>query len=87
MSIASGKFYTDQTMSKETLINKTLKTLSRLPQEKVKEVFDFADSLFKKYDEEVIQKGMEELMSRSKTYDFLKEEEDLYTVDDLKEKY
>ncbi len=70
-------------MSKETLINKTLKTLSRLPQEKVKEVSDFADSLFKKYDEEVIQKGMEELMSRSKTYDFLKKEEDLYTVDDL----
>ena len=30
---------------------------------------------------------MEKLVSESKTYDFLKEEEDLYSLEDLKEKY
>jgi len=30
---------------------------------------------------------MEKLESESKTYDFLKEEEDLYSLEDLKEKY
>ena len=29
---------------------------------------------------------MEKLVSESKTYDFLKEEEDLYSLEDLKEK-
>jgi hypothetical protein len=74
-------------MSKETLIKKTFNTLSKLPQDKVKEVSDFADFILKKYDEEIMQKGIEKLVSSSKTYDFLKDEEDLYTVEDLKETY
>jgi len=45
-------------MVKEALINKTLQTLSKLPQEKIKEVNDFADYILKKHDEEVLQKGI-----------------------------
>ena len=67
-------------MTRQTLIKQTLKTLSKLPREKVQEVADFADFLFKKYDEEILQKGMEKLVGDSNTYEFLKEEEDLYTV-------
>jgi hypothetical protein len=74
-------------MSGQTLINRTLTTLSKLPPDKVKEVSDFADYILKKYDEEVLQKGIEKLISHSKTYDFLKDEEDLYSCEDLKEKY
>jgi hypothetical protein len=73
-------------MPKQTLINKTLKTLSRLPQEKVREVSDFADFILKKYEEELIQRGIEKLVSKSRTYNFLKDEEDLYSVEDVKEK-
>jgi len=74
-------------MSRETLIKKTFNTLSKLPPDKVKEVSDFADYILKKYDEEILQKGIEKLISDSKTYDFLKDEEDLYSFEDLKEKY
>jgi len=74
-------------MTKEALINKTLKTISQLPQDKIKEVNDFADFILKKYDEEVLQKGIEKLVSNSKTFDFLKEEEDIYSPEDLKEKF
>jgi hypothetical protein len=74
-------------MTKEALINKTLQTLSKLPQEKIKEVNDFADYILKKHDEEVLQKGIEHLASNSKAFEFLKEEEDLYSEDDLKEKF
>jgi len=74
-------------MTKETLIKRTFSTLSKLPQDKVKEVSDFADFILKKYDEEILQKGIEELVSNSKIYSFLEEEEDLYTFEDLKEKY
>ncbi|MFN2395700.1 MAG: hypothetical protein ABR597_08440 [Bacteroidales bacterium] len=74
-------------MTKETLIKETLKTLSQLPDMKVKEVSEFASLLLKKYEEEILQSGIETLVSKSQTYSFLKEEEDLYTVEDLKEKY
>ncbi len=74
-------------MSRETLIKRTFKTLSKLPQDKVKEVSDFADYILKTYDEEILQKGIEKLVSNSTTYNFLKDEEDLYSVEDLKETY
>ena len=51
------------------------------------EVSDFADFILKKYEEELLQKGMNVLVSEAKTFYFLKDEEDLHTVSDLKEKY
>ena len=72
-------------MTRETLIIKAVKTLSKLPNDKVKEVSDFTEYLFKNYDEEIMQKGIEKLVSNSNTFDFLKDEEDLYSEADLKE--
>ena len=69
------------------MIEKTLKVLSLLPDDKVSDVFDYVDLLFKKHEEEVLQKGINKLISTSNTYAFLHDEEDLYTVADLKEKY
>ena len=69
------------------MIEKTLKVLSLLPDDKVSVVFDYVDLLLKKHEEEVLQKGINKLVSTSDTYAFLHDEEDLYTVADLKEKY
>lgn len=74
-------------MTKHTLIDKTIQTLSGLPQEKVEAVSDFAEYIAKKYEEEILQKGIEKLVSESNVFDFLEEEQELYSVDDLKEKY
>ena len=74
-------------MSREELIQKTLSALSKLPADKANEVADFADYILKKYDEETLQKGIEKLSESTKAYDFLKTEESLYSVSDLKEKY
>lgn len=74
-------------MSKQELINRTLEIVSKLPSDKIQEVKDFADFILKKLDDETLQKGLNELVSKSKSYEFLNEEEDLYTVEDLKEKY
>lgn len=70
-------------MKREALINRIVKTLSKLPNEKVKEVSDFTEYIFKKYDEEIMQKGIEKLVSNSNTFQFLKDEEDLYSVKDI----
>jgi hypothetical protein len=74
-------------MSREILIKRTLKALSKLPEDKIQEVHDFADFILKKYDEEALQNGVEHLASESETFDFLNEEEELYSQHDLKEKY
>ena len=74
-------------MTKETLIKKTIHSLTKLPHDKVKEVSDFADFILNRSDEETIGTGIERLVSDSSAFDFLKTEEDLYSTDDLKEKF
>jgi ABC-type branched-subunit amino acid transport system ATPase component len=74
-------------MTKESLIKKTLNALSKLPQEKVNEIADFADYISKKYEEEILQKGIQQLVSGSKAFSYLENEENIYTVNDLKEQY
>jgi len=72
---------------RETLINKTLKTLSKLPNDKVREVSDFTEYVLKKYEEETLKQGIEQLIVNSNAFQFLKDDEDLYTVNDIIEKY
>jgi hypothetical protein len=67
-------------MTKELLIKQTLKTLKKLPESRVKEVSDFAEFILKKNDEEVIQKGIEKMVSESDSFYFLNDEEDLYDL-------
>ena len=74
-------------MTKQTLINHTIQSLSQLPVEKIKEVSDYSEFLLKKYEEETLNKGIEKLLTNSKSYEFLKDEEDIYTVADLKVRY
>jgi len=74
-------------MTKQALIQKTVETLEKLPDEKVSEIATFAEFLLKTYDEYILRKGVSELNSLSKSFDFLNDEDELYTVDDLKERY
>ena len=74
-------------MMRESIINKTIKTLSKLPNDKVREVSDFTEYILKKYEEETMQHGIEKLTSDSNAFQFLNNEEDLYTVNDIIEKY
>jgi hypothetical protein len=75
-------------MSKEQLIERVVEKLKMLPGDKVREVEDYLEFLMEKYhDEAVIQNGIDEIIQNSKSYEFLKEENDIYTVHDLKERY
>ena len=72
-------------MTKTSIINRALETLQQLPDEKVLEVAEFAEFLLKKQEDLFLQKGIEALVSESESFAFLAEEEDLYTLEDLKE--
>jgi len=75
-------------MTRDELINSTIEKLKKLPEEKIKDVDDFIDFLESRImEDELIRKELKYLLLRSKSYDFLNEEEDLYTLNDLKEKY
>lgn len=74
-------------MDRETLIKQAIKKLNQLPESKIQEINDFADFLLSKLDDIVLQEGIQKLASDSKSFEYLKEEEELYSVNDLKERY
>ena len=74
-------------MTREILIKKTVENISKLPDQNLQEVYDFAEFLLDRIENRLITEGIQKLNIKSKTYKFLDAEEDLYTVADLKEKY
>jgi hypothetical protein len=73
-------------LTKETIIQKTLEALKILPKEKVEEISDFADFLLRRYEELSLQQGIQTIQSQSETFNFLNEEEELYSPADIKDK-
>ena len=68
-------------------MEKTIGTLNKLPTDKGEEIADFADFILQKFENDSLQKGIQYIITNSKTFAFLPEDEDIYTVDDIKEKY
>jgi hypothetical protein len=74
-------------MNRQVLIDIAINKIRQLPDLKIKEVNDFADFLLSKIDNNITLDGIQKIVSDSKAFDFLNDEEDLYSVNDLKEKY
>jgi hypothetical protein len=74
-------------MTKEAIIEKTVKTLNILPNEKAEEIADFADYIMKKYEDDTLTQGIQKLTEQSNVFSFLNDEEALYSVNDIKQKY
>ncbi|MDX9880909.1 MAG: DUF2281 domain-containing protein [Prolixibacteraceae bacterium] len=74
-------------MERNVLIDSIIDKIKQLPEAKIMEVSDFADFLLNKIDEGILQEGIQKITSESKTFKYLLNEEDIHTVDDLKEKY
>ena len=74
-------------MTRQAIIERTIKAINQLPEEKAKEISDFADFVTKRYEEHLLTQGIQKLASDSRTFDFLHNEEDVYSIADLKEVY
>ncbi|MBN8703544.1 MAG: hypothetical protein J0M08_10795 [Bacteroidetes bacterium] len=61
--------------------------LAKLPEKRIEEVANYIDFILKKYEEELLQKGIEKMTNSSKSYEFLASDPDIYTVNDIIEKY
>lgn len=74
-------------MERETIIDETVKKLNRLPLDKLRQVENFVDFVMSRIDDKLLVEGIQKLTSDSKSFEYLKNEEELYSVNDLKEKY
>jgi hypothetical protein len=74
-------------MNREQLLDETIQKLNKLPSEKIQEINHFAEFLLSKIDDKIIVEGIAEMAAKSKAFNFLSDEEDLYTVNDVIEKY
>lgn len=74
-------------MSKKELIEKTIAALQKLPADKIAEVSDFADFILQRNEDKLITEGIAQLSGQLKSYNFLAEEEDIYTLNDVKAPY
>lgn len=74
-------------MTHRAIIIQTVAVIQRLPIEKAEEIAEFAALLQKRFEEQQLTHGIQQLTAASATFDFLAEEEDLYSSDDLIEKY
>jgi hypothetical protein len=74
-------------MDRQFIIERTMKAINQLPDDKAAEISDFADFVFKRYEEQQITKGIQKIISESHAFDFLNYVEDIYSMADLKEVY
>lgn len=75
-------------MSKHELIEIALNKLQKLPVGKIEEATDFISYILRKYDDELLQKGIEKVASAPGAFDFLNEDDDhLYSLNDAIEIY
>jgi superfamily I DNA/RNA helicase len=74
-------------MTRQAIIERTLKAINQLPEDKAEEISDFADFVIKRFEDHKLTEAIQHMTSNSKGFEFLEEDEDLYTLADLKEVY
>lgn len=74
-------------MTRQLIIDRTVKAINQLPEDKAEEISDFADFVIKRYEEHKLTIGIQQMASDSQAFEFLNTEEDLYSETDLKEVY
>ena len=74
-------------MTRQAIIERTVNVINQLPDEKAQEISDFAEFIIKRYEEVQLTVGIQKLSGQGSTFNFLNEEEDIYSIADLKEVY
>ena len=74
-------------MTRQAIIEKTIQAINKLPEDKAEEISDFAVFVSKRYEDHLLTESIQKMASDSKAFSFLEEEEEIYTVNDLKQVY
>jgi hypothetical protein len=68
-------------------MQRTISALERLSDKGLEEVAMFANRISGRTDDEKLVKGIQSMVSEGHALDFMSEEDDLYAITDLKERY
>ena len=71
-------------MTKEAIIERTVKIINQLPDSKAEVISEFADFVIKQYEEQKLTEEIQNFISKSQSFDFLNKEEEIYSEIDLK---
>jgi len=63
-------------MTKQAIIDRTIKIINQLPESKAEEISDFADFVIKRYEEQTLTEGIQNIVSTSQAFDFLDNHEE-----------
>lgn len=74
-------------MTRKAIIERTIQTINQLPDDKVQEVSDFAEFMIQRLEDAQLVQGIQKLAAQGPAFDFLNDEEDLYSEADIKEVY
>lgn len=74
-------------MTHRALIERTVRVMSQLPQEKAQEICDFAEFIESKSENKLLGENLHVYASNSVAFEFLENEEELYDLKDIKENY
>ena len=74
-------------MTRQLIIERTVNAINQLPADKAEEISDFAEFVIKRYEEHRLIEGIQQLTSKGQVFDFLNDEDDIYSEADLKEVY
>lgn len=74
-------------MSKKEIIEKIINAINQLPQVKAEEISNFTDYIYNQYEVELLRAGMVVLTDESNSFEFIKNEDDVYTLADVKKIY
>ena len=74
-------------MEHEVLMNKTIRKIEQLPTPQVQKVNDFVEFIIRRTNDAMITEGLQRLSYCGQTYDFLYDEPDIYSINDLKVRF
>ena len=74
-------------MEREALMNETIYKIGQLPTKRIQEVNDFVEFIIRRVDDALITEGLQQLVTSGKPFDFLHDEPELYSINDLKVKF
>lgn len=74
-------------MERDILIKKAVGNISKLPDQQLQEVADFAEFLLNKANDGFLVENIQQIISESNTFYFLKEEPEIYSVKDIRKGY
>ncbi len=74
-------------MDRNILIEKAVENITKLPDQQVQEIADFAEFLLSKTQDQILVEDIQRITFESDIFKFLNEEPELYSVNDLKKVY